>query len=115
MVGIGVNIEWVDVPEELTEIATACNLEGGRPVDRHDLLDAFLGRYSRWLSDLDAADVAYEDRLLTVGRRVRVEQADRVLTGVATGVDEAGRLLLRRDDGVVETIAVGDVIHLRDE
>ena len=115
VVGIGVNVEWVDVPTELTQIATACNLEGGRPVARRDLLDAFLGRYSLRLSDLEAARAAYEDRLVTVGRRVRVEQTDGVIIGIATGVDEAGRLLLDRDDGLVEPIAVGDVVHLRDE
>ena len=34
VVGIGVNIEWHEVPAELSAIATACNLEGGRPTTR---------------------------------------------------------------------------------
>src|SRR4051812_16300557 len=29
VIGIGVNLEWTDVPPDLATIATACNLEGG--------------------------------------------------------------------------------------
>jgi BirA family biotin operon repressor/biotin-[acetyl-CoA-carboxylase] ligase len=113
VVGIGVNVAWTDVPAELAAIATACNLEGGRPVDRRDLLDAFLGRYATRLADLEAARRGYEARLVTLGRRVRVEQPTRELVGVARGVDAAGRLLVERDDGAVESVAVGDVVHVR--
>lgn len=115
VVGIGVNLDWSEVPEDLALIATACNLEGGRPVTRAEVLDAFLDRYTIRLLDLDAARAAYEARLLTLGRRVRLEQSDGALTGVARGVDELGRLLLERDDGTVTAVAVGDVVHLRAE
>jgi len=114
VVGLGVNVEWADVPAALTDVATACNLEGGRPVERRALLDAFLVRYGERLSDLDRARTAYDARLLTRGRRVRVERTDGVLEGVARGVDEAGRLVLEADGGGVEAITVGDVVHLRD-
>ena len=115
VVGIGVNIEWHEVPTELTAIATACNLEGGRPTTPATVLQAFLGRYTDRLEDLDASRVAYEARLLTLGRRVRVEQAGGVLTGVAIGVDPDGRLRLRTDDATELAIAVGDVVHVRTE
>ncbi len=113
VVGIGVNIEWHEVPAELAAIATACNLEGGRPTTRAAVLHAFLGRYSARLEDLDGSRAAYEARLLTLGRRVRVEQANGVLTGMAIGVDPDGRLRLRRDDETEVAVAVGDVVHVR--
>lgn len=115
VVGIGVNLEWHEVPEELSAIATACNLEGGRPTSREALLATFLAGYSARLSDLDGARRDYEARLLTLGRRVRVEQTDGVLIGIARGVDAAGHLVLRSDDGTDLTVAVGDVVHLRSE
>ena len=113
VVGLGVNVEWSDVPPELTAVATACNLEGGRPTERRALLDAFLARYSERLADLDAARADYEARLVTLGRPVRVEQPHRELVGVARGIDDAGRLLVERDDGSLESVAVGDVVHVR--
>ncbi len=115
VVGIGVNIEWHEVPAELTAIATACNLEGGRPTTPATVLQAFLGRYTGRLEDLDGSRAAYEARLLTLGRRVRVEQAGGVQTGVAIGVDPDGRLRLRTDDATELAIAVGDVVHVRTE
>jgi BirA family biotin operon repressor/biotin-[acetyl-CoA-carboxylase] ligase len=113
VVGLGVNVEWADVPPELTAVATACNLEGGRPTDRRTLLDAFLGRYAARLADLDAARRDYEARLVTLGRRVRVEQAGHVLVGTARGIDDDGRLLVESGAGGVEAVAVGDVVHDR--
>jgi BirA family biotin operon repressor/biotin-[acetyl-CoA-carboxylase] ligase len=57
---------------------------------------------------------AYRDRLVTVGRRVRVERVGRdPLLGQATGVDATGALRVRDDAGAEHTIAAGDVEHLR--
>jgi len=79
------------------------------------VVQAFLGRYTDRLEDLDGSRAAYQARLLTLGRRVRVEQAGGVLTGVAIGVDPDGRLRLRTDDETELAVAVGDVVHVRTE
>ncbi len=113
VVGIGVNLHWEDVPDELAEIATACNLEGGRPTTREAVLDAFLAGYEARLADLGATRASYEARLVTIGRRVRIEQSAGVLVGVAVGIDAAGHLLVRGDDETTVTVAVGDVVHVR--
>lgn len=113
VVGIGVNLEWHDVPTDLRAIATACNLEGGRPAARETLLAAFLEQYAARLADLAAARSGYEARLATIGQRVRVEQAAGDLVGTARGVDELGRLVLELPDGATTVVTVGDVIHLR--
>ncbi len=113
VVGIGVNVDWPEIPAELADIATACNVEGGRPTSREELLAAFLTRYAACLDDLVGTRRAYRSRLATTGRRVRVERPDGVLVGVATGVDDSGRLLVDAD-GSRHAIAAGDVVHLRD-
>ncbi len=113
VVGIGVNLHWEDVPDELTEIATACNLEGGRPTTREAVLGAFLAGYQTRLANLIATRASYEARLVTIGRRVRIEQPAGVLVGVAVGIDAAGHLLVRSDDETTVTVAVGDVVHVR--
>jgi BirA family transcriptional regulator, biotin operon repressor / biotin---[acetyl-CoA-carboxylase] ligase len=113
VVGIGCNVQWDDVPPELAEIATACNLEAGRDVDRARLLDAFLDALADQLKRLDAVASGYRAALGTLGRSVRVELGDRVLEGVATAVDDAGRLVVTPDGGAPEVVAAGDVVHLR--
>jgi BirA family biotin operon repressor/biotin-[acetyl-CoA-carboxylase] ligase len=113
VVGIGVNVEWPEVPEELAGIATACNLAGGRRTTREDLLAVFLARYEDRLADLDAARTAYRDRLATLGRTVRVERAGDTIVGTALDLDAHGHLLVDVD-GTTETVTAGDVVHVRD-
>jgi BirA family biotin operon repressor/biotin-[acetyl-CoA-carboxylase] ligase len=113
VVGIGVNLDWPEIPDELASIATACNFEGGRPAEREQVLAAFLREYEARLADLDETRRAYRARLATIGRRVRVERPDEMLTGTATDIDDAGRLLVDVD-GTVASISAGDVVHLRD-
>ena len=42
IVGAGVNVQWTTFPPELADLATACNLEAGRAVDRDALLEHYL-------------------------------------------------------------------------
>jgi BirA family biotin operon repressor/biotin-[acetyl-CoA-carboxylase] ligase len=114
VVGAGVNVEWREFPPELTEAATACNLEAGHAVDRRALLDAFLAELDARYSDLDAVTAEYRSRLATLGRRVRVERAGGALVGRAVGVGAAGQLVIEDDHGDVVEVHVGDVVHLRD-
>jgi BirA family biotin operon repressor/biotin-[acetyl-CoA-carboxylase] ligase len=113
VVGVGVNVNWHDFPTELTESATACNLEAGQSVERRELLAAFLRELDARYANLELVPAEYERRLATLGRRVRVERADGDLQGRAVGVGASGELLV--DDGTGEPVAVhvGDVIHLR--
>jgi BirA family biotin operon repressor/biotin-[acetyl-CoA-carboxylase] ligase len=118
VVGVGCNVSWDAVPSELFGIATACNLEAGRPVDRAELLDAYLEHLATRLDDLASVEHDYPERLATLGRQVRVDLGTYVLEGTATGVDAAGRLLVAPDDGDgttgdVVAVAAGDVVHLR--
>jgi BirA family biotin operon repressor/biotin-[acetyl-CoA-carboxylase] ligase len=113
-VGVGCNVNWEAFPDELAEIATACNLETGRAVDRDALLDAFLDAYDDALRAGDTLVDAYRGLLATIGRRVRVQQLDGDdLVGTATAVTDDGALVLRDDDGDEHTVVAGDVLHLR--
>jgi BirA family biotin operon repressor/biotin-[acetyl-CoA-carboxylase] ligase len=113
VIGIGCNVQWDDVPDELAGIATACNIEAGRPVERAPLLDVLLDRLTARLGALDAVAAEYRAALGTLGRRVRVDLVDREIEGTATDVDDAGRLVVTAHTGQPHVIAVGDVVHLR--
>jgi BirA family biotin operon repressor/biotin-[acetyl-CoA-carboxylase] ligase len=97
IVGVGVNLTWAP--------------PGAARVDqpRDVLLDALIERLGAWTSAPPAA-VARRWRELsdTLGRRVRVELAGRVLEGMAQDIAEDGSLIV---DG--ERVSAGDVIHLR--
>ncbi len=124
VVGLGLNLAWA--PAGAAKLGPSGPLSGklgpsgplsgklglsgplsgklGSRADRDRLLDAYL-------AGLDATgDVLarYRDRCTTLRRRVRVEVPGATIEGVATDVDDDGRLLV---DG--RAIAAGDVVHVR--
>ncbi|MFI5045829.1 MAG: biotin--[acetyl-CoA-carboxylase] ligase [Acidimicrobiia bacterium] len=114
VVGAGCNVNWDHFPPELADTATACNLEAGHPVDRDALLDALLSRLDEHLDSPDVLLDAYRARLVTLGRRVRVERVDGALEGTASEVTDDGALVVRDDVGAAHAVVAGDVVHLRD-
>lgn len=121
VVGIGINVHTRDLPEDIAEVATSLALErearGGEgaarePLDRAEILADVLTSL-----DHDVEHVAHKGLGLVHarlarhdaldGRSVSVDGAD--VAGTACGIDPDGRLLVRRNDGVVVRVASGEV------
>jgi BirA family biotin operon repressor/biotin-[acetyl-CoA-carboxylase] ligase len=115
VVGIGVNLTF-EGPEDVA--ATSVLAETGLTIASRALLDILLEEidFRRGLLNDAVGRLALRDEyvgaLATIGQRVRVEQPDTTLQGLAVGVDEEGRLRVEID-GEVRTFAVGDVVHVR--
>jgi BirA family biotin operon repressor/biotin-[acetyl-CoA-carboxylase] ligase len=113
VIGMGLNVAWDEFPDELATTATACNLCGGRPTSREELLVHWLVALDTRLDALDRVVDDARAASATLGRRVRVELPDRSYDGDAVDVDQLGHLLVRTDDGACETVTTADVVHLR--
>jgi BirA family biotin operon repressor/biotin-[acetyl-CoA-carboxylase] ligase len=121
VIGMGLNIAWDEVPDELAGIATAVSLAGGRVVPRSVFLAEWLNRLERYMALLERSPhdgVAHLRRLATsrsatLGRRVRAELPDRAIEGTAVALDTNGALIVESDDGTSTIVGAGDVIHLR--
>ena len=120
VVGVGLNVSAGAFPPELTGVATTCEDEAGRPVDRGELLVAFLealearysGLFSPGGSERTLAD--YRAGSATLGRRVRVELGDETaVEGTASQIAGNGQLIVVDDAGGHVAVNSGDVIHLR--
>jgi BirA family transcriptional regulator, biotin operon repressor / biotin---[acetyl-CoA-carboxylase] ligase len=115
VVGIGINCTWPDeLPTEVADVAIAANHAAGRPVHTEDVLDVLLERLGTRLDEgWDSVAREYKSRCETVGREVRVELAEGSFTGLATGVDDDGALVVMDDNGGPRRVVAGDVIHVR--
>ena len=117
-VGVNVNAEPSDFPEELRAIATSIAAERKEPVPRALFAAALLGTLEGWL-DRHAregfAPVREAWRALsgTLGREVRVSQGGVEQEGVAEDIDASGALLVRTGGGRLERVLAGDVELLR--
>jgi BirA family biotin operon repressor/biotin-[acetyl-CoA-carboxylase] ligase len=123
VVGIGLNV-FLTADELPVPTATSLLLDAGaaaEPPDRTallvELLTALREAYDVWQVGGPGARErlrsSYAGECVTLGRDVRVDlPAGGTLAGVATGIDEGGRLLVRGPGGET-AVGAGDVMHVR--
>jgi BirA family biotin operon repressor/biotin-[acetyl-CoA-carboxylase] ligase len=104
VVGIGINTDVAEFPEELREIATTLRLDSPEQA-----FEPLLESFDRWEAE-EAAVVlaAWRARDALEGSPVRWQDGE----GIARGVDETGSLLVEKADGLLVTLGAGEV-HLR--
>ena len=124
VLGAGINVsqerDELPVPQ-----ATSLRLAGAATIDRDTVLRTYLRELSRAWAGWEAAGgrpresglgAAYREACTTIGRRVELHLPGRApLTGLADGVDDAGRLQVLDDAGRQHLLAAGDVVHVRPE
>ena len=114
VIGVGVNVHARTFPDEIAERATSIALAmppGANPPERSAILGDALAALDGDLhvvlarglgvvrARIEAADALRD-------RRVRCYAGEE---GIASGIDDEGRLLVRRDDGVLARWASGEV------
>lgn len=114
ILGIGINVNLdTDAFPEIVGTATSLKAHLGQPVSRRELLQRLLEALEELYEAAKRGEPVFQwwrDRLVTLGRRVRVQANDGSLEeGVAVAVDETGALHLRRDDGATLVVLAGDV------
>jgi len=108
IVGIGINVHTRQFPDDLAPIATSVSLEGGR-TDRDELLAHVLEGL-----DHDVEHVLHRGLGLV---QARLERHDHLRGktladgSIAEGIDDEGRLRVRRPDGTLARLSSGEV-HL---
>jgi BirA family biotin operon repressor/biotin-[acetyl-CoA-carboxylase] ligase len=111
--GIGINVNHAAFPNEIASLATSLYLAGRRGVSREDLLVALVQGVEDCCKILSEEGAPAILRMFTrastyaSGRRVRVENLS--IEGVTCGLDPAGFLIIRTDDGKETTILAGGV------
>jgi len=113
--GIGINVNHSGFPAGIADLATSLRIATGREQSREQLLIELLDSVDRHLElleyrgpgavlDLFAAASSY-----VLGRRVAVDLGGEVLRGATDGLDPAGFLWLRCEDGSRRLILSGGV------
>lgn len=96
LLGIGINVDQTEFPQDLRDTATSLRLETGMAHDHRQLLSAVLEaldrRYGEWLAaGFAGLREEWRRRASTLGQRVRTGDGRE---GVAVDVDETGALLV---------------------
>lgn len=107
VVGIGINVNHSQLPDELQQTATSLSIETGRKWSRVDLCAALLKSLDREYQSLVATPEAHIDILrrfeeqssMARGKALRVEE-NGGFEGITEGLDPRGFLQVRTGDGL---------------
>ncbi len=113
--GIGVNVNHLSFPPDLTQEATSLRIATGRPVDREAVLQALLhsveGLTHLFVTEgkptilkLFAAASSF-----ATGKQVTVDLGNRTIQGVTDGLTDEGFLRVYQPNGAVEIVVAGGV------
>jgi BirA family biotin operon repressor/biotin-[acetyl-CoA-carboxylase] ligase len=109
--GIGINVNHTVFPDDLLGAGISLRQHAGREFAREDILFALFPAIDSLISE-DPETIL---RLFThassyvAGRRVRVDQPGGAIIGTTAGLDPAGFLIVRQDDGTDTLILAGGV------
>jgi BirA family biotin operon repressor/biotin-[acetyl-CoA-carboxylase] ligase len=116
-IGLDVNMTLDELPPDIRPLTTTLSAEAGRRIDRVLLVRKLLIDLDRWYQIFlrNEGDVLKEWEVLnvTLGNRVAVSGLGETAEGMAQGIDNEGRLILKLDDGSLRLVAAGDVTILK--
>src|SRR3989338_7192881 len=114
VIGIGVNVNMPKkmLPEELRTVATSLREETGKEISRTDFIRTLYLSIEKWYklyltNGFEPIREAWNSYFNMAGKVVKVQQMDRVIEGVAVGIDADGTFLLQVKSGsVLRSISV---------
>lgn len=114
VVGIGVNVNNAAFPEGIREKATSLKLESGKAVRRVALLQNILTQFETLLKENTPAPgpafwEEYKSLCVSLGRRIGFQRGSAQVSGLAVDVAPDGGLVVRLEDGRLETVCSGEV------
>ncbi len=117
-IGIDVNLEAGDYPEELKNLATSLRIETRGVVSRPVLAVAVMRELDHVYQSIRAGQFSalaeeWYRQCVTVGGQVSINTGGRILQGRVEAVDDEGALLLRTQHGRIERILGGDVTVIK--
>lgn len=114
-IGINVNMDRDDIPEEVRHKASSLKLELGRGIDRSYLLSILVKElediYLSFLEDKnkDMLMAEYKEHSIILNKKVRVISAKEEFLGLAKDYGEDGSLIVEKSEGSTVRVLAGDV------
>lgn len=113
-IGVNVNLEEDEIPEELREKATSLKIFSGKSVDKEKLLELILDYFEEFYIPfkengdiVQVLDICRKNSSV-MGREIKVIKGNDVRVGEALDINEDGELVVAFEDGI-EAINSGEV------
>jgi len=115
VIGVGINANVDEFPEELLEKATSIKIENHKKVQRAKLISRILmhfeEEYEHFMKnqDLSLQMEDYNDLLINKEKEVVILEMAGEYQGIAHGINKKGELLVEKENGEMEHIYAGEV------
>ena len=115
IVGVGINVNQKEMPEDIQSFASSLFIEKGERYSRSQIVLAFLEFFEYYYDifnesgDFSSLVSVYEGFLVNKDKEVRVLDPKGEYTGIATGINDFGELIIQKDDGRYERVSSGEV------
>lgn len=115
VIGIGINVNMTDFPEEIRNTATSLKIEKQESVDRNRIIAEFCNWFEKYYeifqkkNNLEDLVDEYNRHLVNRGRMVRIIEPKGDYEALSDGINENGELIVKREDGTIEQIMSGEV------
>lgn len=118
-IGININLDIEDLPEEVRGIAISIKTLTGEQFSRTTAAIEVLKEIQKWYDILlkkGKKDILsyWEDLSSTIGKKVKVTMGNNVFIGVAEAIDNEGLLILKLQDNSYTKVDAGDITMLRE-
>lgn len=114
-IGINVNIDMDDLPEELKDTASSLKIESGKTIDRRKLVALILNNFEPLYNELlnqghinSSIDICRKNSIL-LNKQIRIINKNSTKIAKALDLDNEGRLIVQLEDGTIDTIISGEV------
>lgn len=115
VVGIGINVNITQFPEEIAKTATSIRIEKNEMVSRSELIASMLKHFEKdymvfcKTQDLSELLDAYNKRLVNRDKEVRIIEREKEWTGIAKQMNREGALEVIDESGKKRSIFSGEV------
>jgi len=114
-IGINANIDHRDFPEDIQENTISLKEISEKEVLRIKLAQTFLQEFEKYYDKLkrkEFSSILEEWKLYshTLGKKIKVNMGERIVTGEAVDINEEGALILKKEDGELIKIISGTIL-----
>lgn len=114
-IGINVNLDEEDIPDELKDIAGSLKLTTGKKINRKELAANILNEFEKLYLSFKEEDNIEEvlkickENSILLGEEVRIIRGNNIRIGKAIDINDNGELVVKFDGDLVENIMAGEV------
>lgn len=115
VMGIGINVNAEDFPEEIKEVATSLKIEKGESIDRKILLSKLLNNFEILYKEFvdenkfnKVIDICKRKSIL-LGSSVNIINGNKITRAKAIDIDEDGELVVEYEDKTIGKVISGEV------